>query len=81
MTRSTSTVAPPAMASSPPWASSRSPGTTALTQVGARGARAPVPGVGVGYTGSSMAGAGLSLRQRVLCHPGGPTVPGCCFTW
>lgn len=70
MTLSTSTEAlacpvPLATASSPPWASSRSPGTTALTQVGGSQTR---PGAGWAHTSDTprsvcMAGAGLSLRQ------------------
>lgn len=51
MTRSMSMVAlasltPVAMASNPPWASSRSPGTTALTQVGVRQQMGKVGGGG-----------------------------------
>lgn len=68
MTHSTSMVAlacpaPQAAASNPPWASSRSPGTTALTQV-------RVSQLWLG--GGSTVGTGLGCRQELLCHLGLP---------
>lgn len=92
MTHSMSMVAPacpalpPATASSPPWASSRSPGTTASTQVGVRGwclrgvwVTPPAHGDWSHLCHLWLVGAGLNLKKWVLHHPGAPVVLGLLF--